>query len=187
MVNPYRPPKQTQQRVFTTPLIVPVSIIVVILIYAGYVSVFLNDEQAGLLASLKSISFEVFLLCEIGIISLLLYNKKLLDSFLGSHQLVDCEDTLEILKPIIRTNMYSALLTIFFLVLGSLTAIMTILNYGLVKLVTVAILSTVAAILLHQYNASEKKVKYIRSGDEALEVELNNMLQCWMHKPLPNF
>lgn len=187
MKNPYLPPKNSQKRIFKTPIIVPISVILVVLIYAGYIFFYATSEETGLFAYLKSISFEVFLLCEVGIVSLILYNKKQLDNFLYNYPSIDNRNSLECLKPIVRTNMYSSLFMLIFLSLGSLTAIMSILNHGLVKGILVVILSLSVAKLINWYNSSEQKIKYIGCSDESLEKELNDILQCWLHKPFPNF
>ncbi|MCE2597391.1 hypothetical protein [Motilimonas cestriensis] len=187
MKNPYLPPKDNQKRIFKTPIIVPLLVIMVVVIYAGYIFFYATSEEIGFFAYLKGISFEVFLLCEVGIIYLILYNKKQLDEFLHDFPSIENKHSLECLKPIVRTNMYSSLFMLVFLALGSLTAIMSILNHGLVKGVLVAILSVSAAKLINWYNPSEQKMKHIESSDESLEKELNDILQCWMHKPFPNF
>ena len=187
MVNPYLPPEDNQRRVFKTPIIVPLSVVMVVAIYAGYVFFYATSEETGFFAYLKVISFEVFLLCEVGMVSLILYNKRQLDDFLCDFPVIENRNGLEKLKPIVRTNMYSSLFVILFLALGSLTAIMSILNHGVLKGVLVAVLSVATAKLINWYNPSEEKAKHIECTDEALEVELNNMLQCWMHKPFPNF
>ena len=106
---------------------------------------------------------------------------------MSEHQSIQDRQVLEKLKPIVRTNMYSALFNLFFLGLGSLTAIMSILNHGLIKGVIVAILSLVVMILVKWYNSSEEQMKQIKCSCEDLDVELNSMLQCWLHKPFPNF
>ncbi|ABD79967.1 hypothetical protein [Saccharophagus degradans] len=187
MENPYRPPKPTEKRVFKTPIILPLSIAMVILIYAAYIFLHTTNAELGALAYVKTVSFEVFILCDVGIVLLILYNKKLIDIFLLEHPTIENKQSLERLKPIVRTNMYSSLFLLLFLALGSLTAIMAILNHDLIKGVIVAILSVITAIIINWYNPSERKVKHIETEDEQLEKELNAILQCWMHKPFPNF
>lgn len=187
MENPYEPPKTQQRRVFSTPIIVPISVVMVVVIYFSYVFFFFNSEESGLFSLLTSVSFEIFILCEIGIVSAVIYNKKQLDGFLAEYPEIDSKLSIEKLKPIARTNMYSALFNLFFLGLGSLTAIMSILNHGLVKGVVVAILSIAAARMMKWYNSSEESIKQIKCTDQSLEIELKKILECWLHKPLPNF
>ncbi|MBF0231164.1 MAG: hypothetical protein HQK63_16470 [Desulfamplus sp.] len=180
-------PEDKQLRVFKTPLIVPLLVVMVITIYAGYIFFYSTNKETAFLVYLKGISFEVFILCNFGMLSLILYNKKQLDEFLYSFPIINNRNGLETLKPIVRTNMYSSLFMILFLAIGSLTAIMSILNHGLVKGVLVAVLSIATAKAINWYNPSEQKIKHIQCVDESLEVELNQILQCWMHKPFPNF
>ena len=187
MENPYKSPKTSQQRVFKTPIVVPLSVVMVVVIYFSYTFFFFNHEEGGVFLLLKNISFELFILCEIGIISAVIYNKKQIDSFLVEYPAINTKSAIEKLKPIVRTNMYSALSTLFFLGFGSLAAIMSILNYGSFKGVIVAVLSIATAMLMKWYNRSEESIKQIECTDQCLEAELNNILECWLHKPFPNF
>ncbi len=175
------------KRVFKTPIVVPFSIIMVVVIYAGYIYVSATGEESEFLSYLKNISFQVFFLCELGMVCLIFYNKKQLEDFWCRFSSIDSRHSLECLKPIVRTNMYSSLFMLVFLGLGSLTAIMSILNFGLIKSVVVGVLSVVTAILIQWYNPSEQKIKHIKCSNESLAQELDDILQCWMHKPLPNF
>jgi hypothetical protein len=186
MENPYKAPK-TQPRVFKTPLAVPFSVFMVVLIYFGYVFYFFNVQESGAVSFFKKISFEVFLLCQIGIVFTIFYNKKLLDSFFCEHPIINNRQALEELKPIVRTNMYSSLFSMFFIGLGALTAIMSILNHGIVKGVLVAMLSIAASGLVKWYSSSEENIKQIDCADPLLEVELKKILDCWLQKPFPNF
>jgi hypothetical protein len=187
MANPYLPPEDNKKRVLKTSLISPLLVVMFVAIYAGYVFFYANSEETGFLAYLKAMSFEVFVLCNIGMIALILYNKRQLDDFLFCFPVIENREGLEKLKPIVRLNMYSSLFMILFLALSSLTAIMSILNHGTLKGILVAVLSVATAKLINWYNPSEKMVKNIECTDEAFEVELNNILRCWMHKPFPEF
>lgn len=186
-LDPYRPPAGEPTRVFKTPIVVPLSVIMVIAIYAGYILLHVSGEEVGVFPYLQSISLEVFLLCEIGMVSLIACNKAQLDGFLKQYPTIANRQALDALKSIVRTNMVSALFMLAFLALGSLTAIISILNHGLAKAILVAVLSIATARLLSWYNPLEEKVKQIECRDAALEIELNEVLQCWMHKPFPNF
>ena len=174
-------------RVFKTPLIVPISIIMVIVFYVGYALYFFTSEQAGFLANLKEISFEVFLLCELGMISIILYNKKQLGNFLLENQVIDSTVTLEKLKPIIRTNMYSALFVFLFLGLGALTAIMAFIHNGIKVGIAVALLSNLTFFIMKWYTPVEEQVKQLKSSDKLLEKELDDIIHNWMQKLFPNF
>lgn len=185
--NPYVAPKDTNPRVFKTPIIAPLSVVMVILMYAGYSFLHLMGTSANLLNDLKGISFEVFLMCEVGIVALILVNKGNLEKFLTAHPMIKNQASLEALKPIVRTNMYSALIMFFFMGLGALTAIMTIIHYGLIESSVVVVLSLFASYLVNRYNTYEQQIKQIECEDEELELELTKILDSWMHKAFPDF
>ena len=187
MDNPYRPPQNGDKRVFKTPVFVPLSVILIIVIYASYAYFYTTREDVAPLASLIDISFELFLLCEFGIAAIIFFNKKQVDQFLSQYPSIESLGTLEILKPIIRTNMYSALFSFLFLAIGSLTAIMTILNHGLIEALIVGALSWATAWLIKWYSPTEEKLKQIECTSEVADSELNNILHCWIHKSLPDF
>lgn len=186
MTNPYQPPRASKKRVFKTPIVVPLSVVAVILIYAGYAIFFVTREAPDVSGLTASLAFPVFLLCEIGLITIIVFNKRQLDGFHAKYPRVDSVAALEALKPIARTNMYSALFSFTFMGLGALTAIMTILNAGMLKAGIVVLLSIAVALAIRWYNASEERIKQIESN-EALEPELTRILQCWIHKALPDF
>ncbi|QMU61730.1 MAG: hypothetical protein GKR92_08485 [Gammaproteobacteria bacterium] len=190
MENPYSAPKSQDKnrRDFKTPIIVPVSVVMVLTIYVGYWIFTLNGGvETGLLASLKGAAFELFLVSETCMIAIILYGKKKLETFLHDHPVIENGVALEILKPIARENMYSALILFFFLGLGSLTAIMTLLNNGIIDCIVVVILGIVTAVLIRIYTPIEESIKQIECTDETLENELSNLLNCWMNKAFPNF
>ena len=187
MTNPYLPPEERGQRVFKTPIIMPLSVIMVIVIYAGYSVFFITDQSVGVIEGLKTIAFELFLLCEFGLVSLLLYNRSQLQSFLNRYPAIDSSSSLEALKPIARTNMYSALFSLLFLGVGSLTAIISILHGTLLNSLIVVVLTLLASVVMARYTPLENRVKQIECLDSGLEGELNALLHCWMNKALPNF
>ena len=187
MEDPYSTPSSCEKRVFKTPLIAPISVILVIVVYVGYSLYHGLSDNTEHLSVLKNISFELFLFCEFGIISLIIYNKIHLDKYLSTYPTIASQESLNELKPIARTNMYSSLLTLFFLLVGSLTAIVTILNHGIIKAVIVAVLSIIAGKIMKWYNASEHKIKNIACSNETLNNELESILNCWIHKAFPNF
>lgn len=159
----------------------------VVSIYIGYVIFFFNSEETELFAHFKEISFKVYLLCEMGMILVISFNKKLLDDFLKKHPVIDGELAIKRLKPIIRMNMYSVLFLLLFLGLGALTAVMSILNHGLAISLIVVALSILLSRVMKWYNHSEESVKQIECTNSTLENKLREILECWIHKALPNF
>lgn len=175
------------RRVFKTPIIVPLSVAMVILIYVGYPVLNLMGDAPGILQQLKSITFELFILCEVGLMALLFSSKKHLVNFLERFPAIHNEESLDALKVIARTNMLSALLAFAFLGVGSLMAIMTLVNYGWGVRIVVVILSITTAIVCNLYSNYEERVKQIECLDSKLDEELSNVIDCWMNKAFPNF
>lgn len=178
---------KNSDRIFKESLLVPIAVVMVVVIHIAYILLSASGVNQGLLSSLIDISFEVLVLCEIGMMSMIFHNKGKIDSYLNTYDRIDSQKALETLKPIVRTNMYSALFTFLFLALGTLTAIMTIINDTYIKGVIAAVLCIASAIAINWYNPSEKKLKQIPTTSPELEEELKNILECWIHKAIPNF
>jgi hypothetical protein len=191
MNNPYKPPQspvgKLLERTFATPLVTPLSVLMVILIYAGYAYFFFTTEQTGKLIYFTAISFEIFVASQIAMMFLTILARKQLDGFLARHPVISDQVSLERLKPVARTNMYLALTHLLLLGLGSLTAIMSILNYGgMISLAVVGITLVVAKVSKWS-SGSEERLKQIECTDAKLEEELTGIFHCWQHKPFPNF
>ena len=187
MHNQQTQTSSSPQRVFKTPIIVAVSVIAVILIYAGYALLYHTGTQPGYFAVFIDHAFKLFLMFELGTIVLLMYNKTLVSRFLEQHPSIKSKSALEDLKPVLRTNMYSSLCGFGFLAMTSLTAIMTILNYPVLVATLVVILSVVTIWTMQQYKPYEERLKQIRCDEEQLEQPLNQLLESWQHKALPDF
>lgn len=187
--NPYEPPQSQLQneRIFKTPIIVPLSVIAVIGIYLGYIYFHQRSVETGIFEIIKNYSFEIFLLCQAGFLFSLFYSKIKLEGFLSKHPVISTGASLELLKPILRTNMYLALINMFFMFLGSLAAIMTIANHSLMKVITVSVLFIFTNRMMKLYKPVEEKTKQIKCTDRTLNSELESILNCWLHKAKPNF
>lgn len=187
MENPHQPHESTVKWIFKTPIIVPISVIMVITFYIGSTFFFFASEDMGKSSYLKRISFEIFLLCEIGIISAIFHNKRLLDEFLSAHPVIEGKVAIEKLKPVIRTIMYSMIFHLVILAIASLTAITSIFHHGLAHSLVVIILSVATGRLIRWYKTSEEAIRKIECSQKSLKPELDHMLDCWLRKPLPNF
>ena len=160
----------------------------VIGIYVGYSFFFISrDNNAELSSYFQIIAFEVFLLCDFGMVTLILYNQSKLHHFLKKHPVITHQSALEELKVIARTNMYSAFSLFFFLGIGSLSAVTIIFNPNTDNTSLVSLLLTITTLLMAWYNLSEQKIKQIHCTNQSLEAELNAILDCWMNKAFPNF
>jgi magnesium-transporting ATPase (P-type) len=184
---PQSPVDKLMERALATPLVTPLSVLMVILIYTGYAYFFFTSEEAGKLTFLAAMSFEIFLACQIAMILLTILARKQLDGFLARHPVISDQVSLESLKPVVRTNMLFALTHLLLLGLGSLTAIMSILNYGgMISLAVVAVTLVVARVTKWS-TGSEERLKQIECTDAGLEKELTGIFHCWQHRPFPNF
>ena len=175
------------RRVFKTPIVVPLSVLMVVVIYFGYPLLEFFGDTTGLLDNIKSRTLELFILCEIGLIGLILTGKKQLIKFLAKYPAIHNRESLEAFKVVARTNMFSALLCFTFLGAGALTGIMTIVNYSFFPSALVGILCIVASVAITIYNGYEQRMKQIECLDEELEDELESVLDCWFNKAFPNF
>lgn len=176
-----------KRRVFKTPIIVPLSIACVILVYVGYPLLRLFDVEMSILEAIKGITFELFLLCNAGLFSLVLLSKKHLTAYLARYPIITDRESFDALKPIARTNMYSALMSLLFLCVGSLAAIMTIINFSWLTSITVVVMSLVTSMMFNAYNGLEQRIKQLECTEDKLEEELELILDCWMNKPFSNF
>jgi len=175
------------RRVFRMPIIVPLSVIMVMIIHFGYILVSTSGIDQGFLSLISEISFEALVLSEVGILSVIVHNKGKVDLFLKKHPVINSRAAVDELKPILRTNMYSALLTLVLLAIGSLSTIMTIVNDTYLMGIIAAGLCVAAAVAINWYNPSEQKLKQIECPNSELEKELEEIFECWFHKALPNF
>jgi len=191
MNNPYKSPesslKRELRRNFSTPLVVPLSVLMVIGIYAGYTYFFFVGGEKEIFSFLKNLSFEIFLASQVGMILIAIFAKNLLDNFLIQFPKISDQNSLQKLKSVARPNMYFALVQLLLLGLSSLTAIMSILNHGGVVAVVVAVVVIISVKIHKWYGKAEEKVKQIECTDTSLEKELTDIFHCWQHKLFPNF
>lgn len=175
------------RRIFKLPVVVPISSIILVTLYVSYTFCCLVDEEMGILYYLKHISFEIFLLCQIGIISAIFRNKQLLDDFLAKYPVIKGRIAIEELKPVIRTVMYSKIVQLIILALASIAAIISIFHHELAHSLTVIVLSIGSGRLIHWYKASEAAIIKMECSHKSLKPELDYILTCWLHKPVPDF
>jgi hypothetical protein len=176
-----------EPRVFTTPLVVPISVAMVICIYLGYTSFHFSGGDLGIFEHFVGAAFTVSLLSQVGIVGTLMYNSKLLQNVFINSPVISQQSQIEELKPVVRTNMYSALFVFFMMATGALSAIVSIINDEWVYKIIVMSLGFVTMSVMARYTSVEERIKNLPAETPELERELNKVLQCWMHKPLPNF
>lgn len=177
-----------KKRLFAPLTIGPIWSAIVVWFFIGYmIFSWMVSEGEGLFTHLKEISFEIYVICQIGMVAIMFCNKKLIDNFLEKHPVIDSELAIIKLKPILRVNMYSALLFLFLLGLGILAATISVLNHGLVIILIVGLSFFLPFGLVKWYAHSEENIKQIECTDSMLDRKLRNILGCWMNKALPNF
>jgi len=182
-----RPPEDSPKRVFKAPMIAPLAAIGALAVLAGYLFCFAPILETGVFSYVRENSFELFVVCQAVLVALAIYNKKQLDTFLNDFPSIDDSQALEELKPILRTNVYSALFSVLFLGVGIFAGIVTLMTQGLVKGGLVAVIYLTVMGLIQLLSRTEERAKQIECSAEDLEVELNSILKCWLEKPLPNF
>jgi len=159
----------------------------VIVIYFGYAFLKISGSDLGVLEGFKSYALPIFILCEIGLIGLVLTNRKNLINFLTKFPAIHDQESMDALKVIARTGMFSALFCFFFLGVGALTTVVVILEGGWLEKLLVLVLTFVASFSFSVYNGYEKRVKEIECLNERFSDELESVLHCWFHKTFPNF
>jgi hypothetical protein len=161
----------------------------VFLIFGGYMYLHYTDaiDESGPFSHLIEISFEMYIFSQFAIILTSLINKSRIDKYLTNQPIIENKKSLENLKPIARSNMYYALLHIPMLGVGALAAVVSILNYGLVNAGLVIAISVLTGRIVKGVKASEERIQQIECASDELEAELEEIIKCWLHKPLPNF
>ena len=69
--------------------IVPVTVFLVVAIYLGYVGLYYLDINIGFIENLKKISFQVFVVCILAMMFLIIMNKRKVDDFILKHPTID--------------------------------------------------------------------------------------------------
>lgn len=182
----------SQKRHFHTPMIEKLFGFLSLFILIVFSAVlFSSDPEHDVFYSVKKISFQVFLLCASVIIFLTLCNHFLLSGFLKKYQQIDTIFAIEELKPLLKINMYSALLLMPLQLVCLAIGIITLSNafsrnLPIVGAVVIG-LSIALVIIEIRYGKVAADIKQIPSDNENLEKRLRKILNCWMTKALPNF
>lgn len=170
-----------KEREFKVPIVAFISPVIMVLIYAGYV-VASSTGNDGIFDSLKPVSFNVFLFCELALLAIIVYSKKQLDGFLKLYPVINDRESLALLRAVLKNNSFSAVILMFFLGLGALTSIVTIANTTGSEGIIVSGLCLLAMGFMAWYTPSEQKVKQLKCTNESLEEELVVILGKWGNK-----
>ncbi|NVK87426.1 MAG: hypothetical protein HWE13_04840 [Gammaproteobacteria bacterium] len=190
-MDPYRPPKNLSQRVFKTPLISVLLVFLVIALFLGFWILKANQRSLALVDVLADKAFIVCLLSYLAYTLLAITNASNIRRFLKSTPAITNPDDLARLKPVIRTNMYSALLTMVLLILITVLTIVVLLGEQLLESILVMLCSIVVTVLLYGYGQLEQRLKQIPivsdNSESELAKETERLLTCWVEKLLPDF
>ncbi len=183
MENPYKPPNAPPRREFKTPM----AWLLMLGVGLGFILALYFGGTPKSFHILVGISFEVFLVCSACHMAIIVYGKKSLDQYLAKYSVIDTQRAIDALKPIIRSNMYLALLSGTIAVLGGMAGVVAAVSQGPVKMAIVVGVLLLSRRVVSWYAKSEECVKQIECRDPSLEAETSRLLTCWINRVLPNF
>ena len=187
MDNPYQPPEAPLRRMHRTPLwLAAVMVLLPFAVVGLYVALAVHGGGSWL-AALMPLAMPLYLLTVATILGLVAYNYQLQDRFLEKHPVVDGPLALETLKPVVRTNMISALMVFALLILLAASAVLTMFASGWLGNAVVIGLGVVTVAVFRLSNVLEERLRQIGCTDPALEPELSALLRCWVEKVWPDF
>lgn len=186
MENPYQPPADKSKRHFKTPITVPILTLFTFLSSAFLFVVFEVNHGGDISIDLINLAFPVFMMTQLTIVAIMIFCVQKLDYFLKNHSKVDSVDTFNELKAMARENMYFSLAALVLNPISFITGITVILTQGIVLILVTMAMFLVLFYLEKRAKKYENQIKEIDCIDE-YEEELNDVLQCWMNKPFPNF
>ncbi len=202
--------EEYQASTLLVPVLVPLAIIVMILVYAFYIVDSINQNQVEnefnknvvehqgdkqkakrenekLFYYVEKMSFGVFLLSQMGQIFLCLYSKRQLDGFLKQYPVIENQKMLERLKPLIRINMYFVPIGIFFIGLAILTGLICLAPNGRIQASIVIVLWGISTVIAIGCSNTEKKIRGLDCTNATLEEELESLSHSWLKRLFPDF
>lgn len=177
--------------VISAPVIVPLTILVLISIYAFYVIHSMSQADAnpelGIFDYLKAMSLGIFLLSQAGQNFVCLYSKSQLDGFLRRYPVIKNRDALETLKPLIRTNMYFVPSVLIFAGLAIPTGMICLWQNGVIQAGIVLVSWVITTVVGIACSTSEKKVRSLDCANAKLENALERLSESWVKRVFPDF
>lgn len=179
---------QTERHLHKNTWVGAVFIIMIFLVFGGYLLVQMFAPQKTLMNDLALLAFPVFVIAQIAEVMVYIYSAYLLQSFLNKHPKITGQASLEALKPVVRRCMILALVFIGFFLLSMLCLAMIFMHWGSVYgTISSVILGLVAIIFPQWYDPKEKGFKQIECTDPMLENELQTIFNSWEKDGLPKF
>jgi len=177
--------------VISAPVMVPLTLIVMIPIYAVYVIYSMNQNganpEAGIFDYLKTMSLGIFLLSQAGQMFVCLYSKSQLDGFLRQYPVIENQDALETLKPLIRTNMYFVPSVLLFAGLAIPMGLICLWQNGPIQAGIVVVTWAITTVVGMMCSATEKKIRSLGCANARLEKALERLSESWVKRVFPDF
>ncbi len=181
------PLENKEVRVYKKHWIEIATVLLVIIVFLGYI--ILHVTSSGKFSSVKltSIAFPAFVLCQFLELSIILRSLYLIKNFMQVYPVIIDITALDKLKPIVSQCMIMALVFIVLLIISMILAAVIFTNWGIFYGTVTAISLTSMSLILKWYSPYENNLKQIKSIDPLLEPELNAILQSWHNDALPKF
>jgi len=170
------------QRVLMTPILIPLSLVMVILIFVGYATFQISVNGFGMWEGFKEYALPILVLCGFGVIAQLWTSRKYLLDFLARFPAIQNQESMDALKVIVRTNMFCTLMLIFLMVLGFLSWFLVVNDGNIPAKIFAMLLVFFTLFLFSIYSECEKRVKNIECLNKNYEDELESVLHCWFYR-----
>lgn len=173
------------------PMLLLLTIIVMIPIYAVYIIYSMNQDganpEAGVFDYIRTMSLGIFLLSQAGQIFICFYSKWQLDWFLKRYPVIENQEMLESLKPLIRTNMYFVPLVLLFAGLSIPTGLICLWQNGLIQAGIVVVSWSITTVVGIVCSATEKKIRSLDCANPDLDTALKRLSHSWEKRVFPDF
>ncbi|MCA9022292.1 MAG: hypothetical protein KDA74_19220 [Planctomycetaceae bacterium] len=146
-----------------------------------------NRKPSELFNAIDRMAFGLFLLSEVGQIFLCGYSGLQLNRFLHESPVMENDEILERLKPLVRTNMYFVPVGLLFIGVALGTGLFCLYWHDLLEIGVVVglwILSTGVAI---RCSAIENRVRDMECPDPGLKTEYAAVCHSWLQRMFPDF
>lgn len=171
--------------VYSAPVILPLVTLLLTVMYAGYVID--KPSPQGPFDYLKAMSLGIFLLNQTGQLLTCLYAKWQLDGFLKRHPVIQSQEELEMLKPLIRTNMYFVPSVFLYFGLAIPTGLICLSQKEPVQVGIVIVTWIVTSLAGVWCSASEKKIRSLECANPQLKRALERLSESWVNRAFPDF
>lgn len=177
----------TGERKFKKHWIEIATVLLVIIIFIGYIILHVSSLGEFNSERLSAVAFPALIACQMIQIAIIFRSYYLIKTFLNQHSVISEIEQLEQLKPIVSQCMIMALVFIFMMLASMLLAAVVFTSWDIQYGIITAFSLTLVAIIMKWYTPHENKLKQINATDPLLEKELESILQSWHNDGLPKF